>query len=206
MHVKKSQLYDKDLMRIKKSQDSEFRKVKRTILICLVKHFYVSHDFFRLGLTYIYIFHYYATRVSLSHIYISHCMQPVLLFAPKSLAKSLGSDYMHDSRRDSVRDSFFLRRHRANGLAILFRVDNYRVSAFAKCQIENWNVWTEKWKVYQVTPGFSTTENIAYLYMWTRMHRYNILKVSTFSYTVSPEAFICSAQLHNIAVIRFIRV
>ena len=31
----------------------------------------------------------------------------VILFAPKSLAKSLGSDYMYDSRRDSLRDSFF---------------------------------------------------------------------------------------------------
>ena len=28
-------------------------------------------------------------------------------FAPKSLAESLGSDYMHDSQRDSLRDSFF---------------------------------------------------------------------------------------------------
>ena len=31
------------------------------------------------------------------------------LWFRESLAESLGSDYMHDSRRDSLRDSFFLR-------------------------------------------------------------------------------------------------
>ena len=30
------------------------------------------------------------------------------LSAPNSLAESLGSEYMHDSQRDSLRDSFFL--------------------------------------------------------------------------------------------------